>query len=373
MAGFYQNLFCKFVTINQISIDKYFGFHIIYPKGKLIIMRKNFAAETLLFIVSLIALPLLSACQPQLITETVSTDTFRLSKISDYPLFEMDYLADYRQGSIAFAEQESSVFACSLFAAASSEGGYMLGRNFDWDPNPIVILHTSPANGYRSISMVNLGFLGISKDQAEKFISKIEVYKNKLAMAPFVPVDGMNEMGLAVGMAAVPEGSDHLDSGKPVMGSLGIMREILDFAATVDEALAIMDSYRIEFGGGPAVHYLIADANGDSAIVEYGSGEMNIIRKESDWQAITNFLLEGAGSEPELMCDRYKKISEKMTSTNGVLSIKEGTNLLSEISQGDPKVEGTQWSALYDLSQVILNVSIGMDYKNWQSFSIANK
>ena len=336
-------------------------------------MRRNLAAAIILFIASLIILPLLSACQTQKITETVSTDIFTLSKIKDYPLFEMNYLMDYRQDSTASTEKESSSFACSLFAATNSQGGYMLGRNFDWDPNPIVILHTSPTNGYRSISMVNLGFLGISKDQAEKFMSKIDVYKNKLAMVPFVPVDGMNEKGLAVGMAAVPEGSDRLDSAKPVMGSLGIMREILDFAATVDEALAIMNSYRIEFGGGPAVHYLIADTNGDSAIVEYGSGEMNIIRKESEWQAITNFLLEDAGSEPELICNRYKKISEKLTSANGILSIKEGTQLLSDISQGDPTVEGTQWSALYDLSQVMLNVSIGMDYKNWQSFSIENK
>jgi choloylglycine hydrolase len=305
--------------------------------------------------------------------ETVSTETFTLSKLSDYPLFEMNYIADYRQGSTAFLEQENGAYACSLFTASNSQGGYMLGRNFDWDPNPIVILHTSPSEGYRSISMVNLGFLGIGKDQAGKFMSKIDVYKNKLAMAPFVPVDGMNETGLAVGMAAVPEGSDSMDSGKPVMGSLGIMREILDYAATVDEALEIMNTYRIEFGGGPAVHYLIADAKGDSAIVEYGSGKMNVIRKDSDWQAITNFLLEDAGSEPELMCDRYNKISEKLTSTSGVLSIKEGTQLLSDISQGDPTVEGTQWSSLYDLSKVILNVSIGMEYKDWNSYSIEMK
>jgi hypothetical protein len=354
-------------------MDIFCGILIIYPKGKITIMKRNFAAVITFFFANLMFLPLLSACQKQPIMETVSTDTFTLSKLSDYPLFEMNYLADYRQGSTAFTELESSTFACSLFAASNTRGGYMLGRNFDWDPNPIVILHTSPTKGYRSISMVNLGFLGINKEQAEKFISKIDVYKNKLAMVPFVPVDGMNEMGLAVGMAAVPKGSNMLDSGKPVMGSLGIMREILDFAATVDEALEIMNTYRIEFGGGPAVHYLIADAGGNSAIVEYGSGKMHIIRNDSDWLGITNFLLEDAGSEPELMCDRYNKISNKLTANSGVLSIKEGTQLLSDISQGDPMVEGTQWSAIYDLSQVMLNVSIGMDYSDWKSFSIGNR
>lgn len=303
----------------------------IYPKGKFIIMKRNLAAVITLIFGSLILLLLLSACQTQPATESVSTEVFTLSKLSDYPLFEMNYLADYRQGSSAFLDHESDNFACSLFAAANSNGGYMLGRNFDWDPNPIVILHTSPSEGYRSISMVNLGFLGLSKDQAEKFISKIDVYKNKLAMAPFVPVDGMNEMGLAVEMVAVPEGRDNMGSGKPVMGSLGIMREILDFAATVDEAIDIMNKSRIGFGGGPAVHYLIADANGDSALVEYNSGKMHIIPDEGDWLAITNFTLEDVGLEPELICDRYKKISDKLTLNSGLLTIKEGTQLLSGV------------------------------------------
>ena len=155
-----------------------------------------------------------------------------------------------------------------------------------------------------------------------------------------------------------------------MMGSLGIMREILDFAANVDEAIAIMDSFRIEFGSGPAVHYLISDASGDSVVVEYGSGEMNVIRKGSEWQAITNFLLESAGSEPESQCGRYKTISGKLSDNNGMISIKEGLQLLSDVSQGDPLVEGTQWSALYDLSGPKLNLSVGMDYSHSWIFSI---
>ena len=185
-----------------------------------------------------------------------------------------------------------------------------------------------------------------------------------------MPVDGMNEMGLSVGMAAVPEGSDNSDTGKPMMGSLGIMREILDYASNVDEALAIMDSYRVEFGGGPPVHYLIADGEGNSAVVEYGTGEMQILRSDSNWLAMTNFLLETPGQDPEMQCDRYKKISEKLTSSNGVISIKEGMQLLSDVSQDNPQVEGTQWSALYDLTEGKLHLCVGKDYAHQFSFSI---
>ena len=245
-----------------------------------------------------------------------------------------------------------------------------MGRNFDWDHNPILVLHTSPSNGYSSISLVNLGFLGIGSQQAESLMEKMIAFKYALRQVPFVPVDGMNETGLSVGMAAVPSGSDGSDITKPMMGSLGIMREILDFASTVDEAVAIMESYRIEFGGGPPVHYLIADSQGNSVIVEYGSGKMQVIERSANWQAMTNFLLESSGPQPELQCDRFRKISEKLSSTEGVISDKQGMQLLSDVSQGDPQVEGTQWSAIYDLSKKDLSVAVGKDYSRIFSFSI---
>jgi len=316
----------------------------------------------------LVGLFLLSSCQPQDVT--VQIEGFRISKISDYPVFEIDYLTDYRQGQSAQLESNMDTFACSLFAAANKKGGFWMGRNFDWEHNPVVILHTAPSSGYKSISMVNLGFIGIGAKQVENLISKPNLFRSKLQQLPFVPVDGMNEKGVAVGMAMVPEGEDNGHADKPVMGSLGMMREILDYAADVDEALAIMDSYRLDFGGGPAVHYLISDASGDSAVVEYGSGEMHVIRKTAEWQAITNFLLESAGDQPELECTRYRKISEKLTASMGSVSLKDGMQLLADVSQGDPTVEGTQWSALYDLAKLELNLSIGKEYSHTLKIAI---
>lgn len=322
-------------------------------------MKKNIKKIALIILVGLFVF---SGCKTPY--ETVEIEGYRISKISDYPVFEIHYLVDYRQEVSAQLKPKTETFACSLFAAANHKGGFMLGRNFDWEHNPIVILHTNPANAYKSISMVNLGFIGIGSKQAESLMSKPNLFQSKLRQMPFAPVDGMNEMGVAVGMAMVPEGKDNGHPDKPVMGSLGIMREILDFAANVEEALAIMDSYRLEFGGGPAVHYLISDASGDSAVVEYGSGEMHVIRKTSDWQGITNFLLESAGDQPELECSRYQKISEKLTANQGSISLNDGIQLLADVSQGDPAVEGTQWSALYDLAKLELNLSIGKDYSH---------
>ena len=40
-----------------------------------------------------------------------------------------------------------------------------------------------------------------------------------------------------------------------------------------DKALAILDRYNIDFQGGPALHYLVADRSGEAALVEFYQGE----------------------------------------------------------------------------------------------------
>ena len=62
------------------------------------------------------------------------------------------------------------------------------------------------------------------------------------------------------------------DAKKVTLDSLEIIRLLLDNATEVDEALAFFDDYNIDWGSGPPVHYLIADASGDSAVVELIDG-----------------------------------------------------------------------------------------------------
>ena len=53
------------------------------------------------------------------------------------------------------------------------------------------------------------------------------------------------------------------------------MRLVLDEAASVREAVAIFRRTAIDFSGGPPLHYLVADASGDSAVVEYVDGRVH--------------------------------------------------------------------------------------------------
>ncbi len=105
----------------------------------------------------------------------------------------------------------------------------------------------------------------------------------------------MNEVGLVVGMAAVPPGNMRPDPGKETIGSLGIIREMLDHAANVDEAVAILQSYNVDMEGGPPLHYLMADRSGRAVLVEFYQGEVVLMPNEDPWHQATNFLRASAG------------------------------------------------------------------------------
>ena len=77
--------------------------------------------------------------------------------------------------------------------------------------------------------------------------------RQALLNAPALPFDGMNERGLAVGMAAVLDGNMRPDPIKETVDSLQVIRKMLDQAGTVDEAVAVLQQYNIEWGSGPAL------------------------------------------------------------------------------------------------------------------------
>lgn len=55
----------------------------------------------------------------------------------------------------------------------------------------------------------------------------------------------MNEYGLTIGMAAVPDefvDDTSYNSSKPTIGSIGIIRQSLDHARDVDETLKILSN-----------------------------------------------------------------------------------------------------------------------------------
>lgn len=300
--------------------------------------------------------------------QRMTTAPYTLEKIDPHPLYVMHYHADYPEVLTQDIPVGDHLWACSLFAALGDEENLLYGRNFDWEHSPAIVLYTAPPDGYASISTVNLTFLGFSDDQAEHLLSLDEEQREPLLQAPFLPIDGINVAGLTVGMAAVPFSSDGRDPSRPPIGSLGIIRELLDHAGTVGEAVEIMASYAIDFGDGPPIHYLLADAQGEAVLVEYGRGEMEVLPNAAPWHAATNFLLESIKEDPRGVCQRYDALQEHLTQTRGRLELGEAMDLLQAVSQSGPSA--TQWSAVYEIAEGVLHLALNRDYDHIHHFKL---
>jgi hypothetical protein len=258
-------------------------------------------------------------------------------------------------------------WACSLFTVLLDEEHLLYGRNFDWDFSPALLLFTDPPDGYASVSMVDMEYLGFSGQTVFNLTELPIEERAGLLDAPLIPFDGMNEHGLAIGMAAVPAGDMPVDPAKETIGSLGILREILDHARDVNEATALIKSYTIDFEGGPPVHYLIADANGKSILVEFYRGEMRLIENEGAWHLATNFLRSSVENPQDGNCWRYNKINARLIESQGMLDSKSAMNLLAEVSQ-----DITQWSVVYQMARGEVSIAMGRDYAHIQTFLISD-
>ncbi len=287
-----------------------------------------------------------------------------LELLDDYPFYVMRYIGDYnypRTGSISVVDLDIS---CSLFAALGDAGSMLYGRNFDWDFSPSMLLFTDPSDGYASVSMVALSFLDINPVDATKLADLPLAERTGLLAAPSLPFDGMNEYGLTVAMAALPDeymDDTSKDPSKPSIGSIGIIRQVLDHARNVDEALEIFGQYNIVFSGGPPIHYLLADPSGKAVLVEFYQGELVSLPNETTWHIATNHLRCIAAGDGG--CWRYRTISEQLTAAHGVLDTQAALQLLWEVKQ-----DSTQWSSVYNMTSGDINVVISKHFQKVYRF-----
>lgn len=169
-------------------------------------------------LIALVALVVLAVAGIAFMFRNEIATVASIKKVNDYPFYTMTYEGDYgidefiAQGGassdaelIGFVVQhlmkglpitiELPDLACSTFNATTSEGDAIFGRNFDLSYSRSMLVRTDSADGYASISMVNLGFLGYGEDKLpDSPTSSITALA-----APYAPLDGVNEAGLAVG------------------------------------------------------------------------------------------------------------------------------------------------------------------------------
>lgn len=289
-----------------------------------------------------------------------------LEKVDDFPLYVMRYRGTYLFDLFAKAGLDWGPYrrvyeavnpdACTSFAAPSPEGKTLFGRNFDWAHRASLLLFTNPPGGYGSVSMVDLYYLGLEGMQEIPWSKRFV-----LLAAPHAAIDGMNECGVAIAQNAVPDRNTPKDPDRPTLLNSQIVRLVLDHAQDVNEALALIQQYNVEFAG-PPVHFHIADASGDSAVVEYVDGGVSIVRSDRPWQISTNFLLS---EECRPDCWRYSKAQETLDRLQGCLSPPAAMELLEAVRQ-----DHTVWSVVYNLDSGLVNVAVGRDYDDVHAFGL---
>lgn len=221
--------------------------------------------------------------------------------------------------------------------------------------HPGLLLVTRPANGYASVSLVDLNGLGFGLTPERDQLPAERPAQARLLTAPFMPRDGVNEHGLAVASLNVPRLKPAIDPAKVTLGRWQANRLLLDHAKTVDEALKLLEKYNVSANGATGVHFFVADAQGNSAVIEFADG-MKVIRASQPGQVVTNFYLstvdrKGTGQ------DRFALATRKLTTTRDLLEEEPAMELLKDISQPQ-----TAWSVVYNLANGSARIAMARAY-----------
>ena len=308
-----------------------------------------------------------------------------VSKVGDTDLFLMEYRGDYafdaflEQGAANDAAVVSFVskrllsglplnfdlpqLGCSTFLATTPNNEYIFGRNFDNLYTPVLLLTTRPAGGYASISVVNLSFIGYS----DTFMPISLTDRFLTLAAPFAPLDGVNEKGLSIGVLQLSIEPTVQDTGKINITTTTAIRLVLDKAASVDEALDLLQQYDMRSSAGAAYHFQISDAYGKSVVLVYVDNEFTVL----DLDCATNFVLapgewynHGGGQ------DRYEVLVAKLEESGGILTEQQGMELLSAVQQPGGSRSPTQWSILYNNTKQTAKFCLRGDFSNVYEFSV---
>jgi len=245
---------------------------------------------------------------------------------------------------------------CSSFTAETSDGDRIFGRNYDMKRTGTCIVHCDPGHGrHESYSTIDFRFISVGQE------GPLSLYKKALCLAAaYVPMDGMNDAGVSVGIYMSNQGTEGAatdqNTDKPDFTSSAMVRLILDYADDVDEAIELVSQYDLHDSAGYSYHYMIADAQGNSAVLEWvndtyaedndvGARKLVVTRNDGNFQTCTNYIVaEGyydsfAPEEREEHMggfDRREFLENALSATEGkIADEEEAMQLLNDVSRRD--------------------------------------
>ena len=274
---------------------------------------------------------------------------------------------------------KTSSIACSAFTADTQSGDRVFGRNYDFSATNTAIVYTDPGEGrHASYSTIDLSFLGLDADKDVETIGQ----KILTLAAPYVPLDGINDAGVACGIFMSYQGEGKgtptdTQTDRPDITSTTLLRLILDYADSVEDAVALAQQYDLHDSASSCFHYMVADSTGRSAILEWvgtdadhdadgAQRQLNVLWNDTDalsdsadWQVVTNFIktpgyYDGTAAERKGL-DRYEHLAAALRETDGIVADKDAAmDLLASVGRrtwnNDDSNSNTVHSVVYDLT-----------------------
>lgn len=252
----------------------------------------------------------------------------------------VEYVSDQIMGNLPGLIFGGDPFGCSTLSVQGTDGGYLFGRNFDWDTCNALIISARPENGYASVSTVNMDFIQAGGVEISRLPDRVQA-----AVGLYAPLDGMNEEGLAVSVNMIQDSETiNQNTGKPDLTTTTAVRLLLDRSADVDEAVELLEQYDLHASMNMMIHFALSDASGRSVVVEYVDNKMTV----TETQVVTNFYLtegEKYGIGTSQSHERYEILQQTLSSQESMTEtdVRDALDSVSKDNFGD-EFSSTEWS-----------------------------
>jgi len=230
-----------------------------------------------------------------------------------------------------------STNACSIYAYMTNDGLFV-GRNFDWIQKGGTVEFIGNDRVY-----------GV---QTKRFIQIQQMGSDR-------PYEGINSSGLFIAMNGVLDSPiiEDINLEKPAIDGLGLIRYVLERADNVDEALCLMNGFKIDYNiehNYPKLHYMIADSSGSIAIYEEGKEVIRKDLKVGESVSITNFHFNS-----QIPCDRLNALNnfKAVDGKPAAMNVMEAMNLVYVESVWT----NTIWTSIYNLSEKSIILALEND------------
>lgn len=269
-----------------------------------------------------------------------------------------------------------------MFEYRTGRESGLVGRNFDNRDSQVLAGWFFPAAGYASVALLPLADLGYTP--AEPFDPAVEQHRKTLLYAPVMAIEGMNEMGVTVTLASLKRRAVTQDPARESRFLIHLVREILDQAGSVHEAVSIAEKYNVFDNGREVVshHIFLADPHSGSAVLEWRDGVMYLVKDPGNWQVVTNSdMFEVPLAQRRHACDRYDRLCRAMIRQEETMTWQEAMDALADAKQknrtyvidGQKLKVSTQWSAVFDTGKREIYLALAGDYRKVYRLAVGAK